>query len=83
MRAAAHAAGRDSSAIEITASAPRSCGDAAVQSELGVARIVIEASNVDVGELRQALARRLAVVRAVGCGPDGKAQVSEPASSAQ
>jgi probable F420-dependent oxidoreductase len=63
MRFAAEAVGRDPTAVEITASAPRSPDDAAVQAELGVARVVTEVPDVDLAELEQAFARRLATVR--------------------
>jgi probable F420-dependent oxidoreductase len=63
MRVAAEAVGRDPTAVEITVSAPRSPDDAAVQAELGVARVVMDVPDVDLAGLEQAFARRLATVR--------------------
>ncbi|MDO8391306.1 MAG: TIGR03619 family F420-dependent LLM class oxidoreductase [Actinomycetota bacterium] len=68
VREAAEQVGRDPLSIEITADAPRTPQDAAVQRELGVHRVVVNAPHVPTEELAEALQHKLDATREV-CGP--------------
>jgi hypothetical protein len=65
VRAEASRAGRDARAIEITVDAPRSPSEAAAQARLGIDRVVVNAPNVAVASLREALEARMADVKRV------------------
>jgi probable F420-dependent oxidoreductase len=64
-RQAAVDAGRDPAALEITTEAPRTSEDRDMQRELGVARVLVNAPNVEVDALPDAVARRLERTRAL------------------
>lgn len=63
VRESAEQAGRDPRSIEITADAPRTAEDAAVQAALGVHRVVVNAPHVPTDQLAEALQRKLAATR--------------------
>jgi probable F420-dependent oxidoreductase len=62
-RACAVDAGRDPTSVEITVEAPKDTADVALYDELGVHRVLINAPNVDVADVRAGLERRIDALR--------------------